>query len=121
MTANEASAVGSLRTVNAAVVTYLTIYGGYPAALSNLGHGNPATSNSADLIDSVLAAGVKSGYSFSYSASPADAGGHVNTYSVTATPTSLGTSGQRSFFTDQSGVIRQNPIGVADADSPPIG
>ena len=71
MAANEASAVGSLRTINTAAVTFATTYGiGYPAALINLAPAASATSTSADLIDSVLSAGVKSGYSFSYSAAP---------------------------------------------------
>src|SRR5271166_494911 len=57
MAANEASAVGSLRTINTAAVTYSTTYGGYPAALSNLGPAASATSGTADLIDSVLDSG----------------------------------------------------------------
>src|SRR5579862_4900067 len=73
MAANEASAVGSLRTLNTACITYSTVYGGYPAALSNLGPATPATSTSADLIDSVLASGTKSGYSFTYAAGATDA------------------------------------------------
>src|ERR1044071_4091211 len=72
MAANEASAVGSVRTLNTAAVTYSTTYGGYPAALTNLGPASPATSTSADLVDSVLAGGTKSGYSFSWSASAPD-------------------------------------------------
>src|SRR5437667_222132 len=66
MAANEASAVGSLRSLNTACITYSTTYGSYPAGLSNLGPGSPATSTTADLIDSVLASGTKSGYSFAY-------------------------------------------------------
>ena len=42
--------------------------GGYPGALTNLGPATPATSASADLIDSVLATGTKSGYTFAYAA-----------------------------------------------------
>jgi prepilin-type N-terminal cleavage/methylation domain-containing protein len=121
MTANETSAVGSLSALNTACITYLTIYGGYPAALSNLGPANPATSTAADLIDSVLASGAKGGYNFSYSAGPRDAAGRVNVYSVTAEPVSLGSTGQRTFYTDQSGVIRSNTGGPADATSTPIG
>ena len=120
MSANEASAVGSLRTLNTACITYSTIYGGYPGALSNLAPGNPATSTSADLIDSVLASGVKTGYSFVYSAGATDAAGNVLTYTITGEPISVGSTGQRYFFTDQSGVIRANPNGVADATSTPI-
>src|SRR3990170_4899368 len=85
MAANEASAVGSMRTINTAGVSYSTTYGiGFPAALTNLGPAAMATSTSADLVDSVLAAGVKSGYSFTYTAGAADAAGNINTYTLTA-------------------------------------
>src|SRR5437016_4649810 len=69
MAANEASAVGSLRTLNTASVTYSTSYGGYPTSLAALGPiaaGGTATSGLADLVDSVLASGSKSGYTFVY-------------------------------------------------------
>jgi type IV pilus assembly protein PilA len=121
ISANEASAVESLRTLNTVCVIYSTAYGGYPSALSNLGPATPATATSADLIDSVLASGSKSGYSFIYSVGASDSSGGVLSYSVTAVPISTGTTGQRSFFTDQTGVIRTNPIGTATAASSPIG
>jgi len=121
MSANEASAVGSLRTLNTSVITYSTTYGGYPHALSNLGPGSPATSTSSDLIDSVLASGTKSGYNFAYVPGATDAAGNVLTYTISAQPVSAGTTGQRNFFTDQSGVIRGNTAGPADVSSTPIG
>ena len=120
MAANEASAVGSLRTLNTACITYSTTYGGYPHALGNLGPGNPATSAAADMIDSVLASGTKSGYSISYAPGATDSAGNVLSYSITADPITRGTTGQRGFFTDQTGVIRANPTGTADASSGPI-
>jgi len=121
MAANEASAVGSLRTINTASVTYSTTYGiGYPATLATLGPSASASSTQADLIDSVLSAGTKSGYTFTYTAGSPDAAGNINGYSLTAVPVSTGTTGQRQFFTDQSGVIRANATGTADANSTPI-
>src|SRR3989454_8135040 len=54
MAANDASAVGSLRSLNTACITYSTTYGSYPTALANLGPGSPAPSTTADLVDSVL-------------------------------------------------------------------
>src|ERR1700683_113284 len=60
--ANEASAVGSLRTLNTASVAYSTTYGNYPPALSNLGPSTSPNSTTADLIDSLLVTGTKSGY-----------------------------------------------------------
>ena len=123
MAANEASAVGSMRTVNTASVTYSTTYGGYPATLAALGPiaaGGTASSGLADLVDSVLASGIKSGYTFVYTAGTADAAGNVLNYTLTAAPTSPGTTGQRYFFTDQSGVIRANAAAAATASSTPI-
>ena len=120
MAANEASAVGSLRTIDTAAVTYSTTYGGYPPALTNMGPATSATSAAADLIDSVLAGGSKSGYAFTYVAGATDAAGNVLSYSVTADPVNRGTTGQRGFFTDQSGVIRANTTGTANASSTPI-
>ena len=120
MTANETSAVNSLSTINSACITYLTIYGGYPAMLVNLGSGSAASATSADLIDSVLSAGTKAGYVFTYSSGPKDTTGRVNSYAIKADPVTPGTTGQRSFFTDQSGTIRSNVAGPADASSTPI-
>jgi type IV pilus assembly protein PilA len=119
MAANEASAVGSLRTVNTASVTYSTEYPatGYPASLAVLkpvAAGVGATSAAADLIDVVLSGGTKSGYSFTFTS---DGKTPSLTYSNTAQPVTPGSSGQRYFFTNQSGVIRGNataPATVAD-------
>jgi len=115
MAANEASAVGSLRTINTASVAYSTTYGTYPQALSNLQTNGTASSTAADLIDSVLGSGTKSGYTFAYtSTSP------FQSYSITASPVTVNVTGQRYFYTDQSGVIRANTAGAATSGSTPI-
>jgi type IV pilus assembly protein PilA len=118
--ANEASAVGSLRTLNTACIAYSTSYGQFPSALPNLGpvgSGGTASSTTADLIDSVLSAGTKSGYTFVYTA-----GNSNQSYTITAKPIIAGQTGQRMFFTDQSGVIRADGSGSgANASSTPIG
>jgi hypothetical protein len=88
--------------------------------LSSLGPASPATSTSADLIDSVLSGGTKSGYSFTWSAAAPDTSGHIQSYDITAQPVTVGTTGQRYFYTDQSGVIRANPSGAATINSTPI-
>ena len=124
--ANEASAVGSVRTINTAEVSYSTSFPatGFSATLANLGGGPLAAGASpsvttADLIDSVLATGTKSGYTFT---APGVVGtGTANVgYTVTASPQSQGQSGVRGFFSDQSGVIRANNSGVATVADPPI-
>src|SRR5690348_14740373 len=74
--ANQASAVGSLRTLNTAEITYSTMYNtGFSSMLSYLGPPTGSTlpvSTAAGLVDSVLAGtgsntSSKSGYSFIYS------------------------------------------------------
>ena len=119
MAANEASAVGSLRTINTACVTYSTTYPnvGYPGSLAAMGPAASATSASADLMDSVLSAGTKSGYTFTFAAG---SGTPSTGYSVEANPISRGTSGQRGFYTDQSGVIRYESSGSATSASSPL-
>ena len=107
MAANEASAVGSIRTINTSAVTYSSTYpnDGFPASLTALGGATPctATSTNACLLDAVLAGGTKSGYVFAWTT---DGNTPSVGYSITGTPVSVGTTGQRMFFSDQSGVIR---------------
>ncbi|MBZ5511087.1 MAG: prepilin-type N-terminal cleavage/methylation domain-containing protein [Acidobacteriia bacterium] len=105
--ANEASAVGSIRTINTAEVTYASTYpnmgfGGLP----QLGPSADGTVTSAagGLIDSVLASSVKSGYVFAVVTGTAS-GGVVPSYAVNGDPQNSQT-GQRHFCSDQSGVIR---------------
>ena len=119
MAANEASAVGSLRTLNTACVTYSTTYNsqGYPASLSAMGPATSATSTSADLVDSVLAGGTKSGYTFVFTG---DGNVPSTGYHIAANPVSRGTSGQRGFYTDQSGVIRANSTTTASSSDSPL-
>jgi len=124
MAANEASAVGAIRTINTAEITYTTTYPecGY-VPLANLG-GTGGAYSGAGLIDSVLSSGTKSGYSFGVTAS-----GGANCGAANATPNTLYTvngvpltsqTGQRRFFSDQSGVIRYNTSATATATSSPL-
>ncbi len=117
--ANEASAVGSIRTINTAEVTYASTYPtvGF-TGLANLG-GAGGASTGAGLVDSVLASGSKSSYNFAATAADQTATGVFTTYTVTGDPVSAQT-GQRHFFSDQSGVIRFNISGTADGSSTPL-
>jgi len=92
---------------------------GYPLALKYLGPGTPPSSTAADMVDSLLAAGIKSGYTITY-VSGAPNSGQVRTYTISASPTVADKTGQRYFFTDQTGVIRQNYGAVATSSSTPI-
>jgi type IV pilus assembly protein PilA len=112
MAANESSAVGSVRTITTAQITYATTYPstGFATLLTALGGVSPCTASvtQACLIDQVLASGVKSGYNLGLSNT---LGTPVVTFSVNAWPVVVGQTGQRSFCSDQSGVIRNDPTG----------
>src|SRR5450755_1135359 len=79
MAANEASAVGGIRTIVTSQITYYTTWNnGYAASLAVLGGAAPCTasSNTACLIDPVLTLGGtngKSGYFFNLAAATAGA------------------------------------------------
>ncbi len=117
MVANEAAAAQHLRTINTAEIAYSSTYGIGFAPLANLGGASPCTASSttACLLDDVLTAGAKSGYVFS-TPNPGALGTTVTpnvSWDANAVPRSLGQSGQRSFCSDQTGVIRSDPAGAA--------
>ena len=123
ISANQASAVASLRTFDTAEISYASTYNtGYTYNASYLAPpapGSGATSTAAGLIDSVLATGSKSGYNFIYTPGASDSTGRINTYGITAVPISSST-GTDYYFTDQSGVIRMNSTTTASSTDSPL-
>ena len=128
--ANEASAVGSMRTINTAEFTYASTYPdqGFATSLAVLGGtGTSASSSAALLLDGVLGAGSpggdtsgnanpKSGYKFYVTATGSVP---IPTYTANGDPITVDQTGKRHFFTDASGVIRFNTSASAvAADSP---
>jgi hypothetical protein len=69
--------------------------------------------------NATAAATAKSGYWFAYALNGA-AGGINTAYTLQGSPANAGTTGQRFFFTDQTGVIRYGLTGAADATSSAI-
>ena len=117
MSANEASAVASVRTINTAMITYVANYPdvGFATTLAVLGpDANPCTPSSANacLIDSVLSAGVKSGYNFTATGA---GGPPAVQYYTTATPVSVNQTGGRSFCAVEDAVVRVDPTGAASS------
>ncbi len=102
---NEASAISSMRTLTTVNEQYRTRFGVYSANMGAL--------QASGYIDSVLGNGTKSGFSFAYNSG-------ANTWDVTSVPTVVGTTGDRSFFVNQSGVIRGEAGGGASSASNPI-
>jgi prepilin-type N-terminal cleavage/methylation domain-containing protein len=109
ISANEASAVQSIRTIQQAELSYTTSYPnqGYAAQLSNLGGAAPCapTPASACLIDQSLSAGTKSGYSFT-AAGGNPVNGANTSYVAGAAPISFNNSGVRLFCSAEDNVIR---------------
>jgi len=112
MAANEASGVGSVRTVNTGEVNYAASCPatGYSVSLIELNTG-ALCAGGKGIIDPVLAGGAKSGYTFTYAA-VLGADGLNDTYTIAGTPSTVGTTGQRQFCSDQTGVIRYNLAGA---------
>jgi type IV pilus assembly protein PilA len=126
MAANEASAVGSVRSINTAEVTYAAAYPdtGYAALLTNLGGTAAAcappavaTTTAACLLDATLSSGNKSGYTFTAVGAIVGTGTVVNTFVSTAVPQGIGSTGQRGFGSDQTGVVRYTLTGVAPTNA----
>ncbi len=116
--ANEASAMATLRTLNTAEVTFASTYNqGFTDTLNRLGQsvttsGRPSADH-ADLVDPDLAglgpggftnSFTKNGYRFTYT--PQGQWRLVAAYEITAEPVDYGVTGVRSFYIDQSAVIR---------------
>jgi type IV pilus assembly protein PilA len=118
ISANESSAVSTLRTITTAETTYASSWGsGYAATLDNLGGLAPcttATAVAACIIDSALSVPpyTKSGYTFVAVANTL-VGGVNNGFEVNATPVVADVTGKRAFCSDQTGVLRSNTTGVA--------
>ena len=118
MSANEASAVGSIRTIATAQTTYSVAYPtvGYSDSLTKLAFppaGQSVDQTHAGLLDWVLGCATqpcpKAGYHFSIVNAT---GSPVSAYQVTATPQLVGQTGRRGFCGDQVPRILYDPNGA---------
>jgi type IV pilus assembly protein PilA len=126
MSGNEASAIGSMRTVNSAQVTYAATCGGDGYAQDLAVLATPPTTGGDPFIGLDLSVNgvLKSGYIVALaagansiavrtSANTCNGSNSFSTYHATATPATVGQSGTRAFATNNSGAIFQNFTGVA--------
>jgi len=100
--ANEGSAQQSLRTMMSAEATYYSTAG-------NSNYGTVASLLGQQLIDSQLASGTKSGYTFTTGAAPVAS---ATAFTIGASPTvssGVTATGTRDFCIDQTGVLKANP------------
>jgi type IV pilus assembly protein PilA len=88
--ANELSAIALLHAIDQAETTYRLEHGQYSGSFAELGASLPI-----DL------SGEKNGYRFKLKGSP-------GAFSIEATPSLFGSTGSRSFYSDESSVIREN-------------
>lgn len=97
MSANEASAIGSVRTIATASKSYQTTHNRYPISLGELEDDR--------LIDKLLANGTKSGYRFTYNT-------ENDRFFVVAVPVKQGNTGSRSFCAGEDEVIHETHGGA---------
>ena len=121
MSGNEASAIGSIRTVSSGQATFASSCGGggYAGSLDTLGTNAPNSSVAfipADLAGAGAGGSPKSGYTFDVlpgtdvvltAGACNDSSDTFTEFGATASPADAGTTGTRYFYTDQSGQIRQ--------------
>ena len=116
VSSNETAAIYAIRTLHSTQVQYFSQFGRYAVSLKELGppsSGAPGP-EAAGLIDGELASGAKAGYAFTMA-------GHAAGYVIHAHPQEYGKSGSRTFYSDQTMVIRQNHgPELATADSPEL-
>lgn len=69
-------------------------------------------------IDNKLASGRRYGYTFTYTPGKKLKRGGIRSYTITAVPDQVGSTGQRRFYSDETGEIHYNSSGPADTSSP---
>ena len=116
MAAHEMAAIRQIGTIHQGETQYYSQFGKYAESLLALGPpaSGAAGPAAADLIPKNLAEGKNSGFVFAVQPTPTG-------YAVTAVPEAFGSSGSRTFYSDQTLVIRQNLTQEpANATSPEI-
>lgn len=103
MAAHEMAAIRMITTIHTGETQYYSQFGRYAQNLAEMGPpaSGAAGPAAADLLPKNLSDGKASGFIFTVVGSPTG-------YSVTAVPEAFGSSGNRTFFSDQTLVIRNN-------------
>ena len=101
--AREMALIREIGSIHQAETQYYSQFGKFAASLTQLG---PPVSGAdgpeaANILPKVLADGKKNGFTYTLTATPSG-------YAVTAVPDSFGNTGSRTFYSDQTLVIRNN-------------
>jgi type II secretory pathway pseudopilin PulG len=112
--ANESAAIRSLKIFHGAEQTY-------QATKGNGNYGTPNDLQGYSLISADMAREVRSGYRFKLEVFPPSSGNPA-AFTVIAVPTEYGSTGKRSFFIDETGVIRGEDYAGLEAtqSTPPV-
>jgi prepilin-type N-terminal cleavage/methylation domain-containing protein len=117
MAAHESAVIQQIKTLHQGEIQYYSQFGQYATSLTQLGPpaSGAAGPTAADIIPKNLADGHASGYIFTVTGTPTG-------YAINAVPEQFGSSGSRTFYSDQTLVTRNNYTQEpATANSPAIG
>jgi type IV pilus assembly protein PilA len=103
MHSQEMAAIRQIQTLHTAQTQYYSQFGRYATSLAELGPpaSGQAGLSSSDLIPGDLALGLKTGYLFQLQGVPLG-------YAINVNPQVFNSSGRRTFYSDQTLVIREN-------------
>src|SRR5271163_3528907 len=124
--AHETSAIQSLRAIYQSQIQYQTNYpaNGFACSLGTLGGAaasGPPSAQSAQVLDTNLATGQKSGYTFNIvncTKVNVNKQDMYTGYEATAIPQAVGKTGHRGFCIDQQGEIKADPAGGTNCTVP---
>ena len=115
--ANESAAAAAVRTINSAQISYNSAYPsvGFASTLTQLSGTScsPPSSAGACLIDSALAAGERTGYTFTLSSV---SGTPSSSYNLIASPSNANYSGVRNFCSFEDAIIRVSMTTISTCD-----
>jgi type IV pilus assembly protein PilA len=123
ISANEASAVGSVRTMTTAEAAYYTAYPtvGYSTTITQLGGATPCTPSSTTscLIDNALATSTpgssgKSGYVFQATGLTTGGASYFDAYVLGAAPVTVHATGNHDYCSANDGVLRSQMASSGD-------
>jgi type IV pilus assembly protein PilA len=126
MRADETSAIQSLRAIYQAQIQYSSTYpaNGFACSLGTLGgtpSAGPPSPTSAQVLQSDLTTGQKSGYTFSIvncTKVTVNNQDQYTGYEATAVPQAVGKTGHNGYCIDQQGEIKADPAGGTNCTQP---
>jgi len=112
--ANEAAAIGALRTLSTSLESYRSAQSptGYPTSMTALSSSSPPYCDTT--LTTTSTSSTRQGYYFQYQRR------NTNQFDLWAEPYPRGTSGTRGFFVDERGVLRVNASARAYRTSPAL-